>query len=114
MRTGRGDVVFAPDPFRPSENPRPWVVLSAESMPFLGDFLCVAVTRSEYAMNYELKDEHWAEGGQPSDAASYCSPWLLNTIKSGQIRFQQGSLTQQFTEKMTRDAVGYLDRASAE
>lgn len=114
MRNGRGDVIFAPDPFRPSENPRPWVVLSAESMPFPGDFLCVAVTRSEYAMNYELKDEHWAEGGQPSDEESYCSPWLLNTIKSGQIRFQQGSLTQQFTEKMTRDAVGYLDRASAE
>lgn len=83
-------------------------------MPFSGDFLCVAVTHSEYAINYELRDEHWGEGGQPSDEQSYCSPWLLNTIKSGEMQYRQGSLIEQFTEKITRDAVQYLDRASAE
>lgn len=114
MRNERGDVIFAPDPFKSSGNPRPWVVLSAEPMPFPGEFLCAAVTSSDYAMNHELRAEHWSEGGQPPDEASYCSPWLLSTIKSGDVRFRQGSLTGQFTDELTRDAVRYLDAASSE
>jgi hypothetical protein len=114
VRNERGDVIFAPDSFKPSENLRPWVVLAAESMPFPGDFLCAAVTRSDYPINYELKDEDWVKGAQPLDEVSYCSPWLLNTIKSKEIRLRQGRLTDEFTDRIARDAIQYLDETSAE
>ncbi len=109
MRNERGDVVFAPDPFKPSDNPRPWLILSADPMPFPGEFLCAALTHSEYPANYEVQDEHWVKGGLPPDEGAYCSPWLLATIKSGQIRFRQGRLTEGFTDEMTQDALDYLD-----
>ena len=83
-------------------------------MPFPGEFICAAVTHSEYRINYELADEYWVEGGQPSDESSYCSPWLLNTIKSGQVRFRQGRLTERFTAELTRVARQYLDGGSKE
>ncbi|USZ67109.1 hypothetical protein NGM10_10245 [Halorussus salilacus] len=88
------------------------MVLAAESMPFPGDFLCAAVTRSGYPMNYELEDRHWTDGGQPTDEESYCSPWLLNTLKTGQVRFRQGRRTRQFTDCVASDAVRYLEESS--
>jgi len=78
-------------------------------MPFPGEFLCAGLTHSEYATNHELEDEHWAEGGLPRDEKSYCSPWVLGTLDSGAIRFTQGTLTDQFTDRIARDAIDHLD-----
>lgn len=108
MRNERGDVVFGPDPFKPGDDPRPWLILSVDSMPLPGEFLCAGLTSTDYAVNYEIKTGHWTEGGQPPDRESYCSPWVLGTIKTGQIRSLQGTLTDEFTDKITRDALDYL------
>ena len=77
-------------------------------MPFPGEFLCAGLTHSEYTINHELKDEHWAEGSLPNDEKSYCSPWVLGTIDSGEIRFTQGTLTDRFTDQIAGDAISYL------
>ena len=108
MRNERGDVVFGPDPFKLGDDPRPWLILSVDSMPLPGEFLCAGLTSTEYSVNYEIRTEHWSEGGQPPDEESYCSPWVLGTIKSGQIRSLHGTLTDEFTDKITRDALDYL------
>jgi len=114
VRNGRGDVVFTPDPFKPGDDPRPWLILSADSMPFPGEFLCAGLTHSEYVVNHELQSKHWAEGGLPPNEESYCSPWALGTIDSGDIRFVQGTVTDEFADKIARDAIRYLEPASAE
>lgn len=114
MRNGRGDVVFAPDPFKSGNDPRPWLILSADSMPFPGEFLCAGLTHTEYVVNHKLEGQHWTEGGFPSDEDSYCSSWVLGTIDSGKIRFVQGTVTDEFTDKIARDAIRYLDEVSAE
>lgn len=80
MTFSRQDLVFAPDPFKVGTNPRPWVIVSDDEMPFPGDLLCVACTRSEYPMNYEVTADVFESGTKP-DQATYCSPWLLATLK---------------------------------
>ncbi|WP_202935148.1 hypothetical protein [Halorussus amylolyticus] len=85
------------------------MILSVEPLPFPGEFLCAALTTSELPVNHAVEDDHWVEGGQPPDEESYCSPWLLGTLKSGQIQFTQGSLTTEFVDRITDDALDYLD-----
>lgn len=80
-------------------------------MPFPGEFLCAALTHTEYAVNCKLKDKDWADGGLPPGEVSYCSPWVLGTIKSGNIRFKQGTVTPRFTNKVAQKAQGYLDNS---
>lgn len=41
----RGDVVWAPDPFRSGTNPRPRLILVADALPSPGEaYVCVALT----------------------------------------------------------------------
>lgn len=108
MTFSRRDLVFAPDPFKAGTNPRPWVIVSDEEMPFPGDLLCVACTRSGYATNYELTADDFESGTKP-DQETYCSPWLLATLKPGSLQFKQGTLTEAFTNKVATDAVQYID-----
>lgn len=108
MRYGRCNLVFAPDPFKPGTNPRPWVIVSDDQMPFPGDMLCVACTRSDYPDNYEITAETFESGTKPPET-TYCSPWLLATLKPGQFAFKQGTLTKAFTDTIAADAVQYID-----
>jgi hypothetical protein len=114
VRNERGDVVFGPDPFKLGNDPRPWLILSANSMPLPGEFICAGLTSTEYTVNYEIRPEHWTHGGNPPDKESYCSPWVLGTVKSGQIRSLQGTLAEEFTDEITSDAVGYLTGSGAD
>ena len=54
----RGDVFWAPDPFRSGGDPRPWLVLAAESLPYPDkEYICAALTTSDLPANYEVGDE---------------------------------------------------------
>lgn len=77
-------------------------------MPFSGDLLCVACTRSDYPRNYELTEDLFESGSKP-DETTYCSPWLLATLKPGQFMFKQGELTKDFTDQIATKAVKYID-----
>lgn len=108
MTFTRGDLVFAPDPFKSGANPRPWLIVSDDEMPFPGDLLCVACTRSEYPVNYEITADVFESGTKP-DVATYCSPWLLATLEPGILQFKQGTLMEAFTNKIATDVLQYID-----
>lgn len=95
----KGDVVWAPDPFRQGTNPRLWVVLVADPLPYPGEeYICAALTTSNLPQNYEIGDD-WVAGRDP-DKPSYCSPWVVATIKHDAIANPQGNVTDAFTDQM--------------
>lgn len=103
-----GDVVWAPDPFRDGANPRLWLVLAAESLPYPGEeYLCAALTTSDLPANHEVGDA-WEAGRDPS-TSSYCSPWVLATIKHRAVVNPQGEVTDVFAERMRRASATYLE-----
>lgn len=108
MKVARQDLVFGPDPFKVGTNPRPWLIISDEEMPFPGDLLCVACTRSAYPMNYEVTGDLFESGSKP-DEATYCSPWLLATLKPGIVQFKVGTLTKEFTDEIAKASIQYID-----
>ena len=67
-----GDVVWAPDPYRTGSN------LPAT----------IALTESD-----------WVAGSNP-DKLSYCSPWVLATIKHDAVAHPQGQVTEEFTRRI--------------
>lgn len=108
----KGDVFWAPDPFRDGGNPRPWLVLAGESLPYRGEeYLCGALTTSDLPDNHRV-GEDWIAGGNP-DRESYCSPWVIATIKHRAVAGPQGRVTTSFADRMIDDAVRYLDPDSA-
>jgi mRNA-degrading endonuclease toxin of MazEF toxin-antitoxin module len=104
----KGDVFWAPDPFRQGSNPRLWLVLAADSLPYPGEeYICAALTTSDLPRNIEV-DDNWIAGQDP-DKTSYCSPWVVATIKSGAVVNPQGELTESFTDQMITECKEYLD-----
>lgn len=99
---------WAPDPFREGSNPRLWLVLSAESLPYPGqEYLCAAMTTSDLPDNHEVGDA-WVAGNDPTKT-SYCSPWVLATIKHRSVAGPQGEVTGNFASRMSDRAREYLD-----
>ena len=50
-----GDVVWAPDPFRDGANPRLWLVVASEGLPYRGEeYICVALTTSDLPATVEV------------------------------------------------------------
>ena len=104
----RGDVFWAPDPFRSGTDPRPWLVLAAESLPYPGEeYVCVALTTSDLPANHEVGDA-WVSGRNP-ERTSYCSPWVVGTIKHRAVAGPQGRLTAEFTDRMIEHCTTFLD-----
>lgn len=67
-----GDVFWAPDPYKPGANPRPWLVLATE-LPFRGEeYVCAALTLSDHEPNVHVGND-WIQGRNP-EVDSYCSP----------------------------------------
>ena len=95
----KGDVIWAPDPFRQGSSPRLWLVLSADTLPFPGEkYLCAALTTSNLQANHEVGDG-WVAGRNP-DKTSYCSPWVIGTIKHQAVANPQGQISMAFTDRM--------------
>lgn len=104
----RGHVVWAPDPFRAGSNPRLWLVLAAEGLPYPGEeFVCAALTTSDLPANHEVGD-NWIAGRNP-ETTSFCSPWVLATVKHRAIAEPQGPVTSAFTDRMAERARAFLE-----
>lgn len=102
-----GDVVWAPDPFRTGGNPRLWLVLAAEKLPYAGEeYVRAALTTSDLPANVAV-GEAWVSGRHP-DRSSSCSPWVLATIKHRAVVEPQGRVTEAFVDRMVELATGYL------
>lgn len=104
----KGDVVWASDPFRAGSNPRLWLVLATDSLPYPGEeYVCAALTTSDLPANQVVGDA-WITGRNP-DRTSYCSPWVLGTVKHRAIADPQGRITTEFTERMGEQSAAVLD-----
>jgi hypothetical protein len=103
-----GDVFWAPDPFRDGSNPRLWLVLAAEDLPYPGEeYVCAALTTSDLPANFEIGDS-WLTGRNPSKT-SYCSPWVVATIKHRAVASPQGQISESFTNRMVQRCTEFLD-----
>lgn len=102
-----GDVVWAPDPYRSGSNPRLWLVLAADSLPYAGEeYVCAALTTSDLPANHEVGDA-WERGAHP-EKTSYCSPWVLGTVKHRAVANPQGRVTDEFVGEMAERAAAFL------
>ena len=103
-----GDVFWAPDPYNTGGNPRPWLVLAADAVPYTGEeYICAGFTLSDLPANIEVTATDWVMGNDPA-RTSYCSPWVLATIKHEAVAGPQGSVTEDFTRKVADESVAYL------
>jgi len=103
-----GDVFWAPDPYNAGDSPRPWLVLAADDLPYSGEeYVCTGLTLSDLPNNVEIRDEDWIAGNDPS-RTSYCSPWVLATIKHDAVAGTQGYVTAEFTRDIVRRSVEYV------
>lgn len=103
-----GDVFWAPDPFRQGSNPRLWLVLASETLPYPGEeYICAALTTSDLPANYKIGGD-WITGDNP-DTTSYCSPWVIATIKHRSVGSPQGRITIEFTKRMIDRCIEILD-----
>lgn len=103
-----GEVVWAPDPYRDGSKPRLWLILATDSLPYTGEeYLCAALTTSDLPDNFEVGDD-WVRGRDPRKT-SYCSPWVLATVKHRAIANPQGVVTTRFVERVRTASKRYLD-----
>lgn len=103
-----GDVFWAPDPIRGGSNPRLWLVLAADALRYPGEeYICAALTTSDLPDNHKIGDD-WLSGRDPSKT-SYCSPWVVATIKHRAVANPQGEVTTDFVERMLEECTAYLD-----
>ncbi|WP_226011487.1 hypothetical protein [Halomicrobium salinisoli] len=101
---------MGPDPYNAGTDPRPWLVLAAGGLPYAGEeYVCAGLTLSDLPDNVELRDEDWVTGNDPTKT-SYCSPWVLATVKHDAVVGAQGYVTEVFTRKIVRRSVEYLSR----
>lgn len=103
-----GDVFWAPDPYNAGGDPRPWLVLASDTLPYTGEeYICAGLTLSDLPDNIEVREQDWAAGNNP-DKTSYCSPWVLATVKHDSIAGAQGYVTTEFAHEMVEQSSAYL------
>ena len=104
----KGDVFWAPDPFKEGSDPRLWLTLVAEPLPYPGEeYVCAALTTSDLPANYEVGDA-WIIGQNPNKT-SYCSPWVIGTVKHRAVASPQGRITTEFTDGIIEQSKTFLD-----
>lgn len=90
-----------------ADEPRLWLILAAQNLPYPGEeYVCAALTTSDLPANYEVGDE-W-ETGQNPDKTSYCSPWVVGTIKHRAVANPQGRISREFTDRMVEQCRTFL------
>ena len=103
----KGDVFWAPDPFKKGANPRLWLVIAGETLPYPGEeYVCLALTTSDLPANYHIDDD-WVSGKDP-EKNSYCSPWVVATVKHDDVANPQGKVTEDFADRMATECKQYL------
>ena len=115
LMVDRGTVVWAPDPFKTETgNPRPWLVVSSEQMPYSREeSIAVAfTTQSHHAGSFAVPSEAWVRG-EPGQQ-SYVLPWTVATLKDDlHVVGTQGSVIEEFTEQVTMATISYLEGSEA-
>lgn len=82
-------------------------VLYADSLPYPGEeYLCAALTTSNLRRNFEVGDD-WVSGKDPTKT-SYCSPWVVATIKHDAVVNPQGQVTESFADELIAECKQYL------
>lgn len=66
-----------------------------------------ALTTSDLPANYEV-GEAWVTGRNPQKT-SYCSPWVLGTIKHRSVANPQGAIATEFVDRTVERARSFLD-----
>jgi mRNA-degrading endonuclease toxin of MazEF toxin-antitoxin module len=111
----RGTVVWAPDPFKTDgRNPRSWLVVSGERMPYPDQESVVVAftTQSHHAGSFAVPSEAWVHG-EPGQQ-SYVLPWTVATLKDDlHVVGRQGSITDEFTDQVTTATISYLGNSEA-
>lgn len=111
----RGEVVWAPDPFKSGGNPRPWLAVSADRLPYSDDeSIAVAfTTQSHHPGSFAVPGDAWLRG-KPR-AESYVLPWSVATLKTDvHVVGVQDVLTDEFTERVTTALVSYVDSSAGD
>ena len=111
----RGTVVWAPDPFKTDGgNPRPWLVVSGERMPYPDEeSIAVAFTTQFHHPGSFAVPSEVCVRGEPGQQ-SYALPWTVATLKDDlHVVGRQGSVTDEFTEQVTTATTSYLDSSEA-
>jgi len=105
--------MWAPDPFKTDGgNPRPWLVFSDERMPYPEkESIAVAfTTQSHHPGSITVPNEAWVRG-EPGQQ-SYVLPWTVAILKDSlHIVGTQGSVTDEFTDRVTTATISYFDNS---
>lgn len=102
------DVFWAPDPYNTGNDPRPWLVLAADHIPYAGEeYVCAALTLSDLPENVAVSSDVWVAGNDPT-TTSYCSPWVLATIKHDAVTAAQGYVTDSFVAGLVQQSIEFL------
>lgn len=113
---GRCNVVWAPDPFKSGDrgsdgsNPRPWLVLSADRLPYPDEeAIAVALTtQTHHPGSFPVPSDGWVRGEPPT--TSYVLPWSVATLKTElHVVGRQGSVTPDFADRVATETIAYLD-----
>lgn len=88
------------NPYNAGSDPRPWLVLAADNIPYAGEeYICAGLTLSDLPATVEVGSEDWVVGNNPK-RTSYCSPWVLATVKHDSVTATQGYVTEPFTNRI--------------
>lgn len=112
----RGEVVWAPDPFKSDGgNPRPWLVVSTEQLPY-PDEESIAIaftTQSHHPGSFVVPSEAWVRGEPRTQ--SHVLPWSVATLKDEMhVVGVQGTVTDEFADRVTTALLSYLDSSVIE
>lgn len=108
MNYQRGDVLWAVDPYRSGSNPRPWVLISNDSLPYAhSEYIALILTTKSHPGSRRLTASDW-EYGQPP-RTSYISPWTVGTIKHDQTRNVQGRLRTSVVAEVVGELESYIE-----
>lgn len=105
----RGDVVYGDDPFKGTEDARPWlVVANHEGRPFHGQQYVALTLTSRSWMDglIEIPEDSWLRGGTPEE--SRIVPWGVQSIARQDVDFWQGRLQRDIVDEAVTRLVDEL------
>ena len=108
MSDGRGDVVWADDPFKGGTAGRPWLVLNDETHPF-GDeqHMAVALSTSGHDAAIPIREGDWLDGGAPKP--SYVLPWAIHSPQRADVTHRQGRLDDGIVARAVERLLAYIE-----
>jgi len=83
------------------------LILAAQNLPYPGEeYVCAA--RSRRAISPRTTRSVTSGRRTESDKTSYCSPWVVGTIKHRAVANPQGRISREFTDRMVEQCRTFL------